>query len=1814
MAFLLQPHYKTMKRFFSISIFCLFLGFAGWAAQPDWAFPKKVASNQEKLLRQALRQNDNPAALQALICLTTAECLQNRDNAPQAIERLKEVAEQHSQNTLLAAMTRLLTAEALTLIYDSDTRLYQQRQQPGPADNPLQWNARQLCDSVMALISTAMADSVALSVAPIGTYGQALEIPEGSQTYFPSLYSFACLRAYEMMRKFDALPGMKVRAEDFARSQAGNSTQTAGGRVYWALQCTPAKDYRQLLEQNASTEYSGDILLRWPMPSIEDIRGRQELYRLIEGAIKAYPTYYNIEALRQRQELLTQPRATLIYPSVVCPSSEFKLVINTYNAPSVQVQVYRLPSTLQSLGSVRTEDVKAKGTLIATLPLTVASETIKGPWSKVDTLALTLDKPGRYALLTTLPGVKCDNSSYTDVVQCTDVAAVVIGDSGQQWVQAFHPVTGAPSAGAQVLYKGRAYDNGRHTPQTIDMGFTDTDGHLLLSLPSERLYDSRLEVSNGQSTYGMGFWPSAKTNYNGWRASGYTSLPLYRPGDKVQWTFVVSQRGAQAADISLAKRETVKAQLYDANYQEIDSYEGVTDDFGRISGEFDLPIGLLQGSFTIRLVQGESNYIGTASFMVSDYKMPTIKVEDVAVNSRIVTAKAVTYTGLPVGDAQAQVIVSTRSPWRWWWRPFVPQEVWKGQGTSSPDGHISIEIPEESLSLAGTSWFTVRIGVTATNGETQWATSSFTIGRPLAIRLQDAVVDTSHPYSLPIEVVDGAGNNVDTLAMKYILLHNGKIKMQGEAAAPFTTLDLGTLTAGEYELKVAPADSALADTVSCQLTLYYPSVAQLPVNQPLWLPSKKVTTAQGFNISVPYGVADDDTYVFYWLKTEGRIAQNGVLTCAKGFHNLNLQFTQKQRRATLTFLCVRDLKQVIQEVEITCDTASQLRLTAECMRDILTPGNPETWRLRVSPSAGASAMMLDLYNQAIEALVPVNVPSLPWQGWVSSLYSPISLSSSWARQYDQWLSDKLNLSPTRSIPDPSWQLYGKALGLQRSMGYGHTLLMKQAAAGSVTNSSMVRDASPDMLSQESPEVEQTPAATEYRPIETPLAFYRPMLTTEADGGLTLTFTTPQANATWVLQALAWTADLRHASLSRTFTATRPLMIQTNAPRLLRTGDQASVAASILNSTSDTLKVQVISEAFNPLTFATLRCDTTFITVAPRATVATTLLVEAPYDLLSIGLRVKAGNGIFTDGESTIIPVLASAVPVVESRPIYMAPDQREEIISLQRPAKSATQARMMLQFTTSPQWYVVTAMPSLRTESPVTATQAADNIFTAAIGRALINQNPSVGEAITLWSQADARDSTLVSMLQRNTQFKTALLQATPWMQDAANDTERLSRLYLLLSPENTEQCQVQGRELLASLAHDGGLSWCAGARQPSQWATMRVLDLMGRLRQMNIMPRDVELNDLCSQAINWLDNAIAATWRRFPKTDFTSWAVIRSRFDHPLSPVCRQIMASAVSYALKHWREADIATQAQWAIMLKQQGYEATASEIVASLTEYTSSDPVKGTWLPRLDGTYNAIGATAQVLQAVKAVNPSSPLIQGLTQWLVLQKGATSWPDASSTAQVIAALAFDGNLRLTPASDVTVMRGSEMLNTSDSIERITGHFTVPIQVPTAGSVPLTIARQGREASYGVLYTLYKAEADEIPSQSTPELSIERTISPSGDTIAIGDLLRVTLTINAQRDMDYVVITSPRAAGLEPVEQLPGYEHQQGLALYRNVTDQGTQYYIDRLPKGHYQLTYELTVNAAGRYSIPPSTIQSQYAPQLTAHTSGTRILCNPN
>ena len=193
----------------------------------------------------------------------------------------------------------------------------------------------------------------------------------------------------------------------------------------------------------------------------------------------------------------------------------------------------------------------------------------------------------------------------------------------------------------------------------------------------------------------------------------------------------------------------------------------------------------------------------------------------------------------------------------------------------------------------------------------------------------------------------------------------------------------------------------------------------------------------------------------------------------------------------------------------------------------------------------------------------------------------------------------------------------------------------------------------------------------------------------------------------------------------------------------------------------------------------------------------------------------------------------------------------------------------------------------------------------------------------------------------------------------------------------------------------------------------------------------------------------------------------------------------------------------------------------------------------------------------------------------------------------------------------NVTV--NGKALEITDS-ESATGYFAQTINAD--GKVKIQVTPNGTTPSYGSVISISRKPMTSVKARPGRDLSIEKRclVERDGkwvetDRFALGERVRVQLTVKAKRNLQYVSIDDERPAAFAPVDQLPGYVWDGSLGFYRENLDASTRLFINYLPQGTYHISYDMTAAAQGSFISGIATLQSQYAPELTAHSAGNTI-----
>lgn len=1632
-----------------------------------------------------------------------------------------------------------------------------------------------------------------------------------------------------------------------------------------AVKDTPAERRRELLgalyDKQKDSEYSAEILIAL-CSSSPATQPDPRMYKMVEKSLVKYPDYFHNCELQGYINRASQKVVDISAPTTVIPGDSLAIKVSGRNLTRYKIGVFRVPYPHRSGQYSYSSRNGGVATKVATLERRCSGTT---PYNITDTVYLTLDTPGCYIMVPAIDDAEpaIDPNRNYQRIHCTALA-IATGNYGKSrlgWI--IDPMTGAPVGDATFELVSDRRD------ATDKKEFvTDSDGMVnLTGIPFPANAGWSVFASKGKDTFA-----SSQHIYNydntdtltRTNIDMYTALAIYHPGDTVEWSGVIytySGLSGERCHLYPAGR-TLTATLRDANYQEKATADVTTDRWGRVQGAFPIPKDGLTGYFTIELSERDSRRgpDGRVRFMVSDYKLPTYYIETTdilrdspASGDVTIKGRAVTYSGFPLGGISVDVNLGV-SQRRWWRSAESSTAVYATTVTTDESGQFEVTFPAALLAETPGRYkvFSARMTATSQSGESQETTARFSPGAPYIIEAripQGCDIDVSRPFNPGVRVVNLMDKPIDR-PVRYLILQGdnpvsrGYIKDNGE-------IDCSTIPSGIYAVRFMLDSISLAAPLTIDNVAFYrPDDKRSPRDLPVWCPETQYITSDG-NASILYGTTGGNINYTVW--NDSGIVDRGWIRNSPGMHRLDIKLPAETDLAMVTLGAVSDYKSGIETIEIRRQSAIKgISITAESFCDKITPGAEESWTFRVTGHDGngiQAAMMLDMYCKALDTLSPLK--------WQSSRYRSggtrfdLSLPQLDGRVNQSKYSQLQRIYDCEQILAPQFETWGRMFTPTEQL---HNLVLTSAVRVSdqakdmgnvhVRGTSMKKNAAPmaaadyasDMTAEaEAASDEESTVAGmtdgvngdnqesfSYRPAEQALAFFRPMLSTDKDGRLTFSFAAPNANTTWRLCGLAFTDDVEMATITRDVISNKPVMVQPNMPRFLRAGDKAVIMASVMNNTDSTLTVTTDVEIFDPATGAVISSSTRTGRIAPRRSETVTTTVDAPFDSPLLGYRIKSSTSTFADGEQSAITILPSSQPVVETTPFYISPDSTS--YSTQLP-NMPSDARVTLQFCENPAWYCVTALPGLRDGESRTSMSAAAAIFSAAVAEGILRDNPSIARALHQWSVSDKSDSTLVSMLQRNQDLKTVLLNATPWVMDARSDTERMERLSLLFDKGEIESCYAKSIRLLADLQRaNGGWAWIAEGSEPSEWSTLNILGNLGRLKQLGYLPDDKRLSSMITDAVLWLDKEVAAQFRKYPKADYTDYVAVRDYFkDIKQSTAASRVTAATVQRIISGWKRYEAADKAVAALILNDNGYNTTARQILTSLREYSVYTPARGRHWPSLSASASSavdnVAGTSLILDAFNAVEPGCADIDQIRQWLILQKEAENWGNSVSTSDAIASILSSGSRWTVPSNGVEISVNDRMIVPGQT-DRMLGYFRTSISSLDPSDATLSVRKAPGGPAWGAVFCQYRGVMKDIAPQSCDAVEIEKRFYvqrgdkwEQADKFTVGDRVRVDLVIKTTRDMDYVAITDNRGACFEPAEQLPKPIFSEGLYFYRENRDSATDMFVTHMPKGTYLLSYEMFANNSGQFSSGIASIQSQYAPALSAHSAGRIVTVNP-
>jgi uncharacterized protein YfaS (alpha-2-macroglobulin family) len=318
-------------------------------------------------------------------------------------------------------------------------------------------------------------------------------------------------------------------------------------------------------------------------------------------------------------------------------------------------------------------------------------------FDKIITVQTPLKKAGAYLLSATM----ADGNTAKVILWIADTAIVAKPLDGEQFIFVADAATGKPIADANVEYFGywqeyHHQQRGRGWYEIHTRNFaekTDEDGQIIRKLKGdENRYQWLLMARTDEGRFAYMGWTHTwvgnwhDREYNAVKAYAMTDRPVYRPAQKVNFKLWINQAQYDREGKSPFAGRQFAIQIVDPRGQKVHTATLQADEYGAISGDFELKKDATLGMYYIGFPNGGINQIGGNSFRVEEYTKPefevTVKAPDkpVMLGEKIsATIDARYYFGAPVVNATVKYKV-LRSGYDERWYPIMPWDWLFGRG------------------------------------------------------------------------------------------------------------------------------------------------------------------------------------------------------------------------------------------------------------------------------------------------------------------------------------------------------------------------------------------------------------------------------------------------------------------------------------------------------------------------------------------------------------------------------------------------------------------------------------------------------------------------------------------------------------------------------------------------------------------------------------------------------------------------------------------------------------------------------------------------------------------------------------------------------------------------------------------------------------------------------------------------------------------------------------------------------------------------------------------------------------------------------
>lgn len=1583
-----------------------------------------------------------------------------------------------------------------------------------------------------------------------------------------------------------------------------------------------------------------------------------EHFRFMEGATDAKPqdklNYINyalsrwgewsrMNELRNAQKRLTEPMFRVKdMPQVLRPGEKVWVQLDVRNLQNLKISISRLNITADN--DYNAQDEATYKMLLKKTTKLHQKDFSRDYYGRPDyeTVKDSIEIGGNLPLGAYLMEVTSDNTGIApqrELFYVSNLAVMIqqLPDDKHRYV-VVNATDGQPVPGAKIMLYDRDYDvkTGKwkrlvHARLTTDENgeayFKNVDGNVLISTSNDKFTPAK-DIYLSRTRYYEQKDDKIKHQL-------FTDRSIYRPGQTVHAS-AISYIVKKGLDASVpGKSMELNFILRDANGKQVAEQKATTDEYGTASVDFELPKEGQTGLYFISVNGTVTKYV-----RVEEYKRPTFEITFPKVNEKynwgdtvVVKATAKTYSGVPVQGAKVEYQVTRRNQLWWWGAGSAGQLVKTDSCVTREDGTFDVEIPlEASLSgkdeadmsefmrIARFFNFEVSAIVTDISGESHEGVMSLPLGtKPtiLTVNLPKRI-ETDSLKTVTFAYRNASGMPISS-RLKY-RIDKGEWK-DAEANAPVSIKEYASSSAssslvwksGVHQLEAICGQ----DTLQQKFTLF--SMKDTHPVEPTtewYYQTAKTFPRDGKPVYIQVGSSENGAHIVYSIIAGNKLLEKGAWELGDSI--VTLPFTYKEEYASgivLNYSFVKQGKCYTRMMSIARPLPEKkLNIAWKTFRNRLTPGQKEEWTLKITTPDGKPAkaqLMSVLYDKSLDQIAPHSWKmSLGFSQWLPSCY--------WTSNLWYYTMDLLGVYPTKYFDQKqldvdkfdgkffSYYAYMQAVELsklERSSGgtvesvriQKDEVVREEAKGIWIRSSKMTRvgaaapsankvfdvvEEMPQFAGGSGSDARQFLDKVQVRENMNETAFFYPALESDNNGNVAIRFTLPESVTTWKFMGLAHDKEMRNGLLVDEAVAQKTVMVQPNMPRFLREGDKSTIVVKLFNTSDKKVSGNARMQILAPETNKVVWQKTQNYSIDAEGSATISFDVQGLKEGVYINKVVAAGDG-YSDGEQHYLPVLSNRELVVNTLPItlHQKGEQNFDLSKLflnkeGKQAKGAEEAKVTIEYTNNPSWLMVKALPAI--------------------------SNPDEEDAISLMSAIYA--NTITNHVQKHLSLEN-LTQESIRLQ---NQVEKLKKL------QNP----------------NGSFSWWKGMKG-SRYMTTSVAEMMVRLNDIAGVQKSTAR--MLTSAIDYLSWQTAQEVREMKKQEEKKQKVnpseqalhylyILSVDGRKMKQNLEQDKAYLLDKMSKMTGDFSIYGKARAAVVLARNSqqnaaYREKAGEYLQSVNEYAVYREEMGRYYDTRKALYSwrnyKIPTQVSVIEAMQMLKPNDKqTIEELQRWLLMSKRTQVWDTPVNTVDAVYAFMKGNESNWSRKAENAVLKLDGKLLPMPQDSTTLGY--VKTERPGKAS-KLSIDKKSDYTSWGAVYAEFKQPISEIGSMESG-IKVRRVIVPaeseSKGNAQVGEKVKVTLIITADRDYDFVQITDKRAACLEPVNQLSGY--QWSIGCYVSPRDHATNFYFDRLSKGKHIVEMEYYVDRKGDYQSGTCTAECTYSPEFGGRTETYELKVN--